>query len=541
MSTPPWVPGEGAMDPDLALQNIRRDAATISERWLQAVAQTSYVGAGPQELRDQFRALTDQVLAALASPVAVEGEARAVGTKLVQLGFTGPNALGNTLHALGEELLARLPEAARPLVTKVSAGIGAGFAAAARDGLLGEQEAIRAAQLGERMRLLGAVRESEARLAAAQRIAHLGSFDWDLQSPIVSLSDEMYRLFGWQPGEVVTNLEGWFTSVHPDDLHLVKQSVEDAFAGKFYPFEFRTAGRDGVVRTLSARYEVVSDSTGRPIRIFGTCLDITELKRSEEARREAEAEAAALRRLDNLKDELLSTISHELRTPLAVVHGYAQRLAMRARTLSPEALQATIKSIESSSAQLTLLVEDLLDFSRMQRGDVQVQIEEFDLVPKLQELLTGIRQRPGGERVTSELPAGLPVHGDPARVHQIVINLVDNALKYAPEGPVVLRGRRVHKSPAAEATDTAGTAARVEVVDSGPGIPLKEQPRVWEKFYRGSTVAGVSRARGSGIGLAVVRALVEAQGGRVGLESASGQGATFWFELPAAGADPSSA
>jgi PAS domain S-box-containing protein len=421
------------------------------------------------------------------------------------------------------------------------AGISVGFAAAAREALLADQEAIRAALLGERMRLEGAVRESEASLAAAQRIAHLGSFDWDLQGETAFWSDELFRLLGWQPGEVTTNLEGWFKSVHPDDLHLVKKSVEDGFAGKFYPYEFRTAGRDGVVRTLSARFEVISDNTGRPIRVFGTALDITDLKRSEEARREAEAEAAALRQLDNLKDELLSTISHELRTPLAVIRGYAQRLAMRAPTMSSETLQATIKSIESSSAQLALLVEDLLDFSRMQRGDVQVQLEDFDLVPKLQELVIGIRQRPDGERLTCELPSGLPVRGDPARVGQIVINLVENALKYAPGGPVVLRGRRVSNSAAADVTDTAAAMARVEVVDSGPGIPLKEQPRVWEKFYRGSSVAGLSRARGSGIGLAVVKALVVAQGGRVGLESTPGQGATFWFELPVAGADPSSA
>jgi signal transduction histidine kinase len=316
--------------------------------------------------------------------------------------------------------------------------------------------------------------------------------------------------------------------VHPDDLHLVKQSVEDAFAGKFYPFEFRTAGRDGVVRTLSARYEVVSDSTGRPIRIFGTCLDITELERSEEARREAEAEAAALRQLDRLKDELLSTISHELRTPLTVIHGYSQRLATRARHLSPERVEASARAIAASSTQLTRLVGDLLDFERMQRGEVQVEVAEFDLAAVLRSLLQELRQRAGGERLEGQISPVLLVHGDGERARQIVTNLVENALKYALDGPIVLRAAR------RENLSGAGRVVRVEVIDQGPGIPQREQARVWEKFFRGSDVAGFNRVPGSGIGLAVVKALVEAQGGRVGLESTPGQGATFWFELPAA-------
>jgi signal transduction histidine kinase len=237
------------------------------------------------------------------------------------------------------------------------------------------------------------------------------------------------------------------------------------------------------------------------------------------------AAAAALRQLDTLKDELLSTISHELRTPLTVIHGYAQRLVVRAGKLPPDALESTARGIQASSAQLALLVGDLLDFSRMQRGAVQVEVEDFDLVPVLRELLVDLRQRPGGTRLTGKLPRTLPVRGDRARVVQILVNLVENALTYAPAGRVVLRGR-----PGRPPNPTV----RVEVADRGPGIPLEEQARVWEKFYRGSDVAGLSGARGLGIGLAVVKALVEAQGGRVGLESTPGEGATFWFELPAA-------
>jgi signal transduction histidine kinase len=109
-------------------------------------------------------------------------------------------------------------------------------------------------------------------------------------------------------------------------------------------------------------------------------------------------------------------------------------------------------------------------------------------------------------------------------VVQVVSNLVENAIKYAPEGPIEVRA--VHQ----------GAAVRIEVEDQGPGIPPEEQPRVWEKFYRSQQVVELNLARGTGIGLAVVKALVEAQCGRVGLVSTPGQGSRFWFEVPA-GAD----
>ena len=178
-----------------------------------------------------------------------------------------------------------------------------------------------------------------------------------------------------------------------------------------------------------------------------------------------------------------------------------------------------------------------MEFARVERGEVVVQPTDFDLAPLLRDVLAEFHGRPGGGRLLGEVPPHLPVHADPARVTQVVANLVENALKYAPEGPIVLRAQ-----PPAGARQAAGVAPeaqpvsliRVEVADSGPGIPKREQPRVWEKFYRGQRVVAHHLAGGTGIGLAVVKALVEAQGGRVGLDSIPGRGATFWFELPAA-------
>lgn len=246
-----------------------------------------------------------------------------------------------------------------------------------------------------------------------------------------------------------------------------------------------------------------------------------------DAQDEREAELAALRRLDVLKKEFFSTVSHELRTPLTVLHGYIQHLQARAESLSPEAVAAIAGTMLTASTQLQRLVEDMLDLSQIERGEVSVRLEDFNLVPILHDVLAGFRQQPGGDRLASTLPDELVVRADRVRVMQIVSNLVANALKYAPEGPVVLRARQVR------ATAGAMPLVRVEVEDQGPGIAPEAQPHVWEKFFRGAGVAGFDMTRGTGIGLAVAKALVEAQSGRVGLKSAPGSGAQFWFELPA--------
>jgi signal transduction histidine kinase len=186
----------------------------------------------------------------------------------------------------------------------------------------------------------------------------------------------------------------------------------------------------------------------------------------ELARRDAET--AALRELDRLKDELLSTVSHELRTPLTVVQGYAHRLRVRGRSLDDVALAATAQNILSSAEQLTHLVEDLLDFARLQRGEVALRPARTDLAPVIREVVKRLHAQPGGSRLTCELPERLVAFADPERVAQIVANLVENALKYAPQGPIVVRGQQREQ------------VVCIEVADQGPGIQPAEQPRIWE-------------------------------------------------------------
>ena len=229
-----------------------------------------------------------------------------------------------------------------------------------------------------------------------------------------------------------------------------------------------------------------------------------------------------LRSLTRLKSEFLSTVSHELRTPLSLIFGYAELLTVRAPRLSAEQVIDMATEIHTNSGTMIRLVDDLLDFARIEQGRLRLDLRRVDVSELLGGLFETFRLQPGGKRLRAELPPGLEASVDPERLSQVVGNLITNALRYAPDGPITLRAAR-HKG-----------WLRIEVVDEGPGIPPEEQPRVWEKFYRGALAINTT-PRGSGLGLAVVKHLVELQGGRVGLKSEVGRGSTFWFTLPVDG------
>jgi len=247
-----------------------------------------------------------------------------------------------------------------------------------------------------------------------------------------------------------------------------------------------------------------------------------ELGRQAEELARRDAESVALRQLDHMKNEFIASISHELRAPLTLILGYAELMHSLGGTLPSDTRASMAGEVLDASKRLKEVVDNLLDFAQIQRGGVTLQPVVYDVVPDLEGLVARHGKDAGGERIRLTAPRELTVRADRDRLLLAVGHLLTNALRYAPEGPIDLR---------AEPSDGW---VRVEVADQGPGIPLEEQPRVWEKFYRGSAVAGLNVTPGGGVGLAIARSLVEAHGGRVGLESAPGRGARVWLELPAA-------
>lgn len=231
---------------------------------------------------------------------------------------------------------------------------------------------------------------------------------------------------------------------------------------------------------------------------------------------EAAARARALEELNRLKSEFISTVSHELRTPLTYIHGYAELLLRR--QFEPDMAAEAVGEIHGAAVRMARLVDDLLDLSRMEAGRLTLRPTRIEL-PELLRAAAAASGVQAGREIRLELAELPPLLADPDRLRQVLDNLLSNAQRYAPSGRVTVRAR------------ADGERVRVEVIDEGPGLSREEQARVFEPFYRGAN-SEVLPLRGGGLGLTIVRRLVEAHGGRVGLTSRPGRGSTFWFTLP---------
>jgi signal transduction histidine kinase len=234
--------------------------------------------------------------------------------------------------------------------------------------------------------------------------------------------------------------------------------------------------------------------------------------------------SAELEGVERLRRDLVANVSHELKTPISALRAHLENLLDGIEEPNPEALQVML----AQSERLGRLVEEVLDLSRLESGDVPLDRRELPLAPLVSEVLSEIEVVRADRRVqvASDLPSDLPpALADRARVHQVLFNLLDNAVRFTPEGGRVGVSASRHNG-----------SVEVRVSDTGVGIPPEHLPRLFERFYRIDS----ARSRddgGTGIGLAIARSVIEAHGGRIWAESTPGRGSVFAFELPVAKAD----
>jgi PAS domain S-box-containing protein len=358
-----------------------------------------------------------------------------------------------------------------------------------------------------------ALRRNEERLRLALVTGRLGSWQLDLLTMDFTCTALCKSHYGLSPDAPLAYARLWSELVHPDDRDAMQAELRTAIEHhRDYEAEYRVVWPDGSVHWLVARGRAAYDTSGRAVAVAGVTLDVSERRQTEEALRDA----------DRRKDEFIATLAHELRNPLAPLRHCLHILQMEsASAVDTPRLHAMM---DRQVRHLVRLVDDLLEVSRISRGKIELRRERVDLAQVIQHALETSRPLVDARRHALELdltPAPLLLDADPMRLAQVFANLLNNAAKYTPHGGRIA----VHAS-------AEGAAAVLRVRDNGVGIPIDMLPRVFDMFSQVDHT--IDQAQGGlGIGLTLVRSLVELHGGTVSAHSAGrGCGAEFVVRLP---------
>ena len=370
---------------------------------------------------------------------------------------------------------------------------------------------------------LDALRDASERASIIARHAGIGMWEARLDGLPERWDEQMYHLRGLSPRRTMPGREERMAMVHPDDLAQVIDSRPGAeFATQSASYEFRVRLPDGKWRWLASRSALVYDEAGRAVRRVGVNWDVTETKEAELMRQQA----ALAEREVHAKSQFLSRMSHELRTPLNAVLGFTQLLQIEARRSADAAQLAKLGHIRAAGDHLLSLINDVLDLSGLESGELRLSLLAVDLGALVRNAVPLVESLAAQHGVTVEVGfAEGAARADPTRLRQVLINLLSNAIKYN------RRGGRVFVQ-----TRNTGSHAVMRVRDTGRGLTPAQLAALFEPFNRfGAESEGIE---GTGIGLTIVKALVAGMGGSVAVTSTPGEGTAFDVTLALASGAP---
>jgi signal transduction histidine kinase/ActR/RegA family two-component response regulator len=372
-------------------------------------------------------------------------------------------------------------------------------------------------RLNEDVRAAG--RKTEKQLREAQRMARLGSWESDLRTDEVTWSDELYRIFERDPQNWTPSSEGFRNHVDPqhrERIDQIVQSSRDSATG--FSFETPIHTSRGHERLIDVHGDVIVDGRGIPTRMLGTVQDVTERRRvEEELQRQRQAEQEYRDRSD-----FLSRVSHELRTPLNAILGFSQLMEMEELT---EEQRSHVDQISKGGRHLLQLINEVLDITRIEGGNMKVSVEPVSLNRVVDEVLRLLEPLADARAITlhNKLPAEQHyAQADNQRLKQVLLNLVSNAIKYNRDGGSVF----------IRLEQPAPDHIALLVTDSGRGITEEQLAKIFNPFER--LEAAQDRIEGTGLGLTVSRLLVEAMGGTLSVASEREVGSTFTVALESA-------
>lgn len=360
---------------------------------------------------------------------------------------------------------------------------------------------IVAGEVTEQVQAIHAAQDISDRLSVALSAASLGSYDLDLETGKMECSDRCKLNFGRNIAEEF-NFPDLMESILPQYKDAVHKAVDDALkTGGIYEADYQIQLPNGELRWIHASGSPRYDAKNNPLRMIGVTLDITQRKAYEQRR-----------------DDFLSVAAHELKTPITVLKANLQLLERIKSQLDSDKAKQLIEGASASMTKVNILVEDLLNISKNSGGRLELEKNWFDIPQILETCCSHVRI--GGDHeliVTGE--KHLEVFADEHRIEQVLVNLVNNAVKYAPDS------KMIHLI--LEKTDQH---AKISVKDSGPGISIQQIPKLFDRYWQAEKSS--SGYRGLGLGLSICAEIIERHGGKIGVDSELGEGSTFWFTLP---------
>lgn len=381
---------------------------------------------------------------------------------------------------------------------------------------------------GYRRLLTGQVSEEEEVLELAVESTKDGIFDWNIKTGDVNYSDQFLAILGYERDEFKGNFDDFTDRLHPEEKEIVHNYINLYLTGRLSEYSniFRMRHKSGHWIWIKSRGSVILDDKDEPARFVGTVADISAEKDYELKLQAAihKAEAANV-----AKSDFLAHMSHEIRTPLTAITGVAEILIQNAHELDQKK-QKLVKALHSSSISLKDLISDVLDFSKIESGELQLEETSFSLQDVFTHITSIMSVRTSEKKLgfvfEYEDVKDIEYYGDPVRIRQILINLIGNAIKFTEQGHVHVKASKEDQNDF--------SILKIDVEDTGIGISKEQKDLIFERFKQAD--ATVSRKfGGTGLGLPISKKLASLMGGNIEVKSEIGKGSVFSLVLPFTG------
>ena len=372
------------------------------------------------------------------------------------------------------------------------------------------------------------LRKSEERFNLAMKASNDGLYDWNLVTNEVYYSARWKSILGYNDDELPNDISIWESLSHQEEKEESLFKLHDAIDKKIvhYNVEFRMKHKLGHWVNILSRAQIIYNEEGKAIRAVGTHSDLTEQKQAEQNLRSALIRAEES---DRLKSAFLANMSHEIRTPMNGILGFADLLKLP--DLSGDEQQSYISVIEKSGHRMLNIINDIVDISKIESGQMQAFISETNVNEQIEFIYSFFEAETKNKGIQLSMKNSLPsikanIRTDREKLYAILTNLVKNAIKYTRKGSIEF-GYNLKQAK------LVGEPGELEfyVKDTGLGIPLNRQGAIFERFIQ-ADIGDKMALQGAGLGLAISKAYVEMLGGKIWVESTIGQGSVFYFTIP---------